>query len=409
MHSSGQMTEKSSESILPMRFQVVLFAVVRFFINVNTRMIYPFLNTFASGMGVDLTAIALAMTGRSISGAFSLFLTPIADRRSRKTGMLLGVGIFILGAALVIIWPTFTAFSISISLTFLGMFVYLSSTQAYIGDNVRFGRRGTALGFVEIGWGVSFILGMPVLGWLIDRYGWRAPFPFTAALGVLAFLLILMLVPNRKPPMASENNGLNPIQALIQLLKLPGARYGLLMSLMLISANEVINLVFGVWLEASFGLKLAALGAASAVIGISEISGESLGGVISDKFGRKRTIMIGMGMMLTVSAALPFIGGTQFGALAGLFFFYLSYEFTFVSTLPLITDLVPEARGTMLGANVACLSLGRMIGNLVAPFVFQVGFWLNSVSAVFFVLIALWSLGKIKATSQASSQSQCMS
>lgn len=378
---------------LPIRFQVILFALVRFFINVNTRMVYPFLNTFASGLGVDLTAIGLAMTGRSISGALSLFLTPIADRRSRKTGMLMGMAIFIVGAGIVAIWPSFFAFSISISLTFLGMFVYLSSTQAYIGDRVRFERRGTALGFVEIGWGTSFILGMPVLGWIIDRYGWRAPFPFTAALGTLAFLLILVFIPNRKPPQVSDQNVL---KALGNLLKLPAARYGLLMSLMLISANEVINLVFGVWLEDSFGLKLAALGAASAVIGISEISGESLGGIVSDKFGRKRTIIIGMAMMFMVSAALPFIGGTEFGALAGLFIFYLSYEFTFVSTLPLITDLVPEARGTMLGANVACLSLGRMIGNLVAPFVFQVGFWLNSLSAVTFILLAFLALMRVR-------------
>lgn len=396
----------SSTDKLPMRWQVVFFALVRFIININTRMIYPFLNTFASGLGVDLTAIALAMTGRSISGAFSLFLTPIADRRSRKTGMLLGVGIFIFGAALVAVWPTFTAFSISISLTFLGMFVYLSSTQAYIGDHVRYARRGTAMGIVEIGWGVSFILGMPLLGWIIDRYGWRAPFPFTAALGTLAFLLIMVLVPNRKPPQVSEQNA---FKAFLALLKLPAARFGLLMSLMLISANEVINLVFGVWLEASFGLKLAALGAASAVIGISEISGESLGGLISDKFGRKRTIMVGMGMMLTVSALLPFIGGTEFGALTGLFFFYLSYEFTFVSTLPLIAELVPEARGTMLGANVACLSLGRMIGNLVAPFVFQVGFWLNAVSAVVFVLIAFFALSQVKPGNPLSPQTQGIS
>jgi predicted MFS family arabinose efflux permease len=378
-----------------MRFQVMLFAVVRMIININTRMVYPFLNTFASGLGVDLVTISLAMTIRSVSGALSLFLTPVADRRGRKTGMLLGVAIFIVGAGLVMVWPSFTAFTIAISLTFLGMFVYLSSTQAYIGDRVRSGRRGTALGLIETGWGVSYIIGMPILGWMIDRYGWRAPFPFTAALGVLAFILILAFVPNYKPQQKLING--NVLKSILEVLKIPAARYGLLMSLMLISSNEVINLVFGVWLEVSFGLKLAALGAASAVIGISEISGESIGGVVSDKLGRERSIMLGMGLMLVVSAALPFVGGTQAGALIGLFFFYLSYEFTFVSTLPFMTELVPEARGTMLGANVACLALGRMIGNLVSPFVFRVGFWANALSAVIFVLIAFWALTRAKA------------
>jgi len=42
------------------------------------------------------------------------------------------------------------------------------------------------------------------------------------------------------------------------------------------AANEQVNLVFGVWLQDSFGLKIAALGAASAVIGISEMSAEGL-------------------------------------------------------------------------------------------------------------------------------------
>ena len=389
----------NSKSPLPMRFQVMLFAVVRMIININTRMIYPFLNTFASGLGVDLVTISLAMTIRSVSGALSLFLTPVADQRGRKTGMLLGVAIFIVGAALVMVWSTFTAFTISISLTFLGMFVYLSSTQAYIGDRVRAGRRGTALGLIETGWGVSYIIGMPILGWMIDRYGWRAPFPFTAALGVLALFLILVFVPNYKPQQKLIDG--NVLNSILEVLKIPAARYGLLMSLMLISSNEVINLVFGVWLEVSFGLKLAALGAASAVIGISEISGESIGGVVSDKLGRERSIMLGMGLMLVVSAALPFVGGTQAGALIGLFFFYLSYEFTFVSTLPFMTELVPEARGTMLGANVACLALGRMIGNLVSPFVFRVGIWANALSAVIFVLIAFWALTRAKANRSA--------
>ena len=383
------------KSPLPMRSQVMLFATVRMIININTRMVYPFLNTFASGLGVDLIAISLAMTIRSISGALSLFITPVADRHGRKAGMLLGVAIFIVGAGLVIFWPSFTAFTIAISLTFLGMFVYLSSTQAYIGDQVRPGRRGTALGLIETGWGVSYIIGMPILGWIIDRYGWRAPFPFTAALGVLAFVLILVFVPNYKPQKKILSG--NVFKSILEVLKIPAARYGLLMSLMLISSNEVINLVFGVWLEESFGLKLAALGAASAVIGISELSGESIGGVVSDKLGRERSIMLGMGMMLIISMVLPFIGGTQAGALIGLFFFYLSYEFTFVSTLPFMTELVPEARGTMLGANVACLALGRMIGNLVSPFVFRIGFWANALSAIIFIIIAFYALARAKA------------
>jgi predicted MFS family arabinose efflux permease len=147
-----------------------------------------------------------------------------------------------------------------------------------------------------------------------------------------------------------------------------------------------------VWLEQSFGLKLAALGAASAVIGISEISGESIGGFLSDKLGRERSIKLGMGGMLLVTLLLPFAGGSQAAAMVGLFLFYLTYEFTFISTVPFMTDLVPGARGTLLGVNVACLSLGRLIGNVISAFVFRVGFWLNALSAGIIILISFWAL-----------------
>ena len=393
MSKNNHGVQPSTMHTVPIRGQVVLFAFVRVIVNINTRMIYPFLSTFAHGLGVDLAAISLAVTARSFTGALSPLLTPVIDRRGRKLGMLLGVGIFVIGAGLMVIWPTYTAFFISLSLSFLGMYVYLSSTHAYIGDHIRPERRGLAMGLVELGWAFSFILGMPFIGWVIDRYGWQTPFPILTGAGVLAFVLILTLVPNPKPP---QTNSRNVFESLKEVFKIPAARYVLLMSMLLVASNEVVNLVFGVWLEQSFGLKLAALGAASALIGISEMGGESLGGVLSDRLGRKRTIGMGMGLILTVSAALPFMGGTQFGALAGLFLFYLAFEFTFVSTLPLMIDIVPSARGTLFGANVASLSLGRMIGNTIAPFVFPLGFWANSIASVLLVLTAFWMLTRVQ-------------
>jgi hypothetical protein len=42
------------------------------------------------------------------------------------------------------------------------------------------------------------------------------------------------------------------------------------------------------------------------------------------------------------------------------------------------------------------MSLGRMLGNLMAPFLFAVGFWLNSVAAIVLTLLALLALTGIK-------------
>jgi predicted MFS family arabinose efflux permease len=379
----------------PLRLQVVLFSAVRMVVNISTRMIYPFLNTFAAGLGVNLTSISMVLTVRSATGALSPFITPIADKRGRKLSLLIGLGMFTASCLLFVFWPTFPSFFISVNLAFLGMYVYVSSMEAYLGDNVRESRRGLALALVEWGWALAFIIGMPLVGFVMDRYGWKAPFPMLAVLGGLSMLLIGWVIPNQKPP-AGQSNGM--LANLKLVLRSPGARAALMMSLLMVAANEVINLVFGVWLEVSFGLKLAALGAASVLIGISELGGESLGGVLSDRIGRKRSIWLGMGFIALVAAALPFIGKNQVGALVGLFLFYLGFEFAFVAAQPLMTDLVPEARATVMGINKTALSLGRMLGNLTGPFLYAIGFWANCAAAIVLVILAALALLGVKET-----------
>jgi DHA1 family inner membrane transport protein len=139
-------------------------------------------------------------------------------------------------------------------------------------------------------------------------------------------------------------------------------------------ANELVNLLFGVWLEDSFGLQIAALGAASAIIGISELSAEGLVAVFVDRIGKTRAVALGLMVNSIAALALPFIGKTETGALAGLFFFYLSFEFTLVSSIPLMTEIVPSARATLMAFNVAALSLGRALGALIGPRLYGLGF-----------------------------------
>jgi hypothetical protein len=47
-----------------LRFQLLIVMVLRTIINTMHRMVYPFLGTFARGLGVDITALSFALTGR---------------------------------------------------------------------------------------------------------------------------------------------------------------------------------------------------------------------------------------------------------------------------------------------------------------------------------------------------------
>ena len=44
-----------------------------------------------------------------------------------------------------------------------------------------------------------------------------------------------------------------------------------------------------------------------------------------------------------------------------------------VASLPLITEVVPDARGTMMSMNVTAFSLGRAAGAILAPILWAAG------------------------------------
>jgi predicted MFS family arabinose efflux permease len=160
---------------------------------------------------------------------------------------------------------------------------------------------------------------------------------------------------------------------------------GLLMS----SAYDTVTIVFGAWLEQSFGLQVLALGTASALIGVAEFSGEGTVAGVSDRIGKRRTVVLGIALAAATCIILPFISQTLSGALIALFLIYFGFEIAIVSAIPMMSELVPGARATVMGGNVAVLSLGRAVGASLAPALFSTGIWANSIAAAVLALGAM--------------------
>jgi len=354
----------------PLRIQVLLFTTTRMVLNTMYRMVYPFLAVFARGIGVDLTTISLALTLRSFTGVFSPFLAFIGDSRGRKVGMLSGLAVFISGLIVVMIWPTFPAFLAALILSMLGKYIYDPSMQAYLGDRVAYQRRGRVLAITELSWSFSFLIGVPVMGFLIARYGWRAPFPVLTLLGILAFGVLAWMIPFDAVRPDKKVGFRTNVKKMVAY---PPVLAGLAMAMLFSAANETINLVFGIWLESSFGLIIAALGAAAAVIGLSELGGESLAAAFTDRIGKPMAIGIGVALNCLAALLLPILGTSTAGAVVGLFFFYLTFEFALVSSVPMMTEVMPSARATMMAFTTASVSVGRAIGALLASPLFLFG------------------------------------
>ena len=379
---------------MSLRLQLLVFVLLRTIFNTMYRMVYPFLAVFARGLGVDIATLSFIVTARSSIGMFAPVLGSIADPRGRKFGMLLGILLFIGGMSLVAIYPSLLTFSLALLLSILSKYLFDPSMQAYLGDRVPYERRGTALAVTEAAWSLAFIAGIPLMGLLIARFGWNAPFPLLAGLGLVMFFIIWRLIPgtdhaSRQPTAASAKN----VRAV--LTNLP-ALAGISIALWATAANELVNLIFGVWLEDSFGLKIAALAGASAVIGFSELSGEGLVALTTDRLGKPRALVLGLIGNILASLLLPVVGRTEIGALVGLFLFYITFEYVLVSHISLMTEVMPNARATLLSFNVMGHSFGRVIGALVATFIYQrFGFLPVTFVAILFNVFALLALGEL--------------
>ena len=344
------------------------------------------------GLGISLVAITRMYAGQSLVGIISPFLASLADTRGRRTGMLSGLILFSLGTLLVSLFPTSLGFLLFLILSMLGKAIFDPSMQAYFGDSIPYHRRGFVLGITETSWSLSFFLGMPLVGLLMERVGLLSPFIFLTILSVLSFVAILVLIPpdietSNKTRSISENFGL--------VLRSRTALAGLGVMLLICTANQLVNVVFGVWLNQSFGLQIAALGGASALIGIAELIGEGGVSAIADKIGTKKAVAYGLMASVLSSLLLPVVGGTTSGAFLGLFLFYLTFEFTIVSLIPLMTGVLPEARGTVMALNIASANLGRGLGSWIAAPIFLSGFWLNAVGAAIVNLLAILLLNYV--------------
>ena len=357
-------------------------------------MVYPLLPAFRDGLGVSLEALSQAVAGRSAAAALGPFIASLADSRGRKTGLLAGLGLFIVGATVVVIWPTFAGLVAGLILTALGKVVFDPTVHAFVGDRVPYERRGFAITLTELAWSGSFVLGIPFLGWLIARRGWLAPFPLFVVMGLLFVVLILWLVPNDKGQGGTLTKGFTA--NLRNVLQSPAARMGLTFTFFAAAANEVVNLVFGVWMEASFGLQLTALGFAAAVIGVAEIGGEGLVAALADRWGKRRAVLWGVALNSVAALLMPFLGLNLVGAVVGLFLLYITFEFAFVASIPMMTEVLPSSRATLMALNITSASLGRAISSLMAPALYANSFNLNIAATIFFNILAILALSRLR-------------
>jgi predicted MFS family arabinose efflux permease len=366
--------------------QLTAFSLIRTIINTGFRLVYPFLPTMARGVGVSLEQMANAVTARSLLGLLGPVIGSAGDTFGRRRAMLGGMLLFTASMVPVVLWPNYWTLFLAIILGAAGKIIFDPAMQAYLGDSIPYRRRAGAIAITELGWSGASLLGLPLAGWLIARSGWVSPFFLLIGLSAAALAVLWRMLPDDGD---GSSNKVNLSSALRIISRHPSALAGLAISLLISASNEVVNIIYGAWMENSFGLAAAALGGTAAVIGIAELGGEGMVVAFSDRIGKRTTVGFGLIAILLTCLALPLLGTTLSGSLIGLFIFFISFEFTFVTTIPLLTELVPDARATLMAANITAAACGRALGALLGPRLFHTGIMANGFTGAGLAFLAL--------------------
>jgi predicted MFS family arabinose efflux permease len=364
----------------------------RLVLNTARRFVYPFAPVISRGLDVPLTAVTAMVAACQAAPLVGLVSGPFADRWGYRRMMIGGLGLVALGMGAAAIWPTYAVLTLAVVLASFGKTIYDPAIQAYVGSRVPFERRGLVIGLLEFPWAGATLIGIPLIGLLMDLGGWRmAPLSLAVAALVCMLLMARLFDPDGPPPAATSRL----LGTAWSALAARPEALGMLAFVFFFSvSSDALFIIYGVWLEGRFGLGLAALGLSTAVIGGAELLGEGLTVFAADRFGVKRVALLGTTLTMVAYGLLPVVGRSLPGALAGLFAIYAAFEFTIVTCLSLATELVPGHRATMMSGFFVAAGLGRVCGALLGVPIWRAGgigaVGLTAAAATLLALLSLY-------------------
>lgn len=366
----GQKPDRIPSNII---LQIGVATVSRLFLSSARRFPYPFAPTLSRGLGVPLSAVTSLIAANQVTAITGIFFAPLGDRWGYR--IMLIAGLAFLGAGMLTggLFPFYVPVMIALFLAGLGKSVYDPAMQAYVGERIPFRRRGMTIGLIETSWAGSSLVGIPLAGFLIHCFGWRAPFFVLGSLGFVGMVALKILIPGDRNDPGSSRASITIWSAWRRVVR-ERAGLGVLGFAFFISiANDNFFVVYGAWLEEAFRLSIVALGLTTTVIGVAELLAEGLTASLADRLGLRRSVIIGLILSGTSYAVLSYLAQTLPMALMALFMVFLTFEFTAVTAVSLSTELVPAVRATMMSGFFAAAGIGRVAGALIGGHVWMAG------------------------------------
>ncbi|WP_377888652.1 MFS transporter [Alkalihalobacillus sp. R86527] len=376
-----------------MNKRVYLLTIVSFVVGMVELIIGGILDLVAEDLNTSLGKTGLLISIFSIVFALAApILLTLTAKIERKKLTIFSLVVFFLGNLLAFFSSTFTVLMIAriISAASGSLLVVLCVTIA--SNIVESKYRARAIGVVFMGISASLVLGVPIGLMLGNAYGWKAPFVLIMILTLLSILGVHFFMESIQPKPA--------IPMKKQLLTLKNRRVftAQLTSFLFLTGHLTLYGYLTPFLKTSLGLTGTWVSIVYLIFGIAAVAGGGLGGVASDRFGTKPTILtaiviFGISMFLIPCTTFAF----PLFLIVMVVWSMLSWGITPAQQSYLI-EIAPESSDIQQSLNNSALHLGIALGSSVGALVIEKSnVEMNAtVGGVFIILALVTSLLSMK-------------
>ena len=384
----------------PARTAATLFALwlMVFTAASQTIIVTPILPLIAVELGVAVGRLGSLVSVYSVVlAAAALVMGPVSDRIGRKRVMAIGSGVLALVLAGHGLADTYEKLLVARVLAGAGGGMLSGAAVSYVGDAFPYARRGWATGWVMSGVPFGLVIGIPLGRILAAGLGYRAPFVVFAGVMVVAFALVVAVVPQPDVTRTERPTVSGALQLYADLLRRPGPAMAALLYLVMYGGLGLLIVFLPAWLSERFSLSVTFFGAPLTLGGLpvdfiallflaggaaSVVVGPRAG-ALSDRVGRKPLVLISSVGLTVLAALIPFVLAERWMAVVLYVLLMSLFAMRMAPFQALLTALVPATeRGAFLSLTIAVGQVGTALGASLGGVLYgRYGFTANALAS----------------------------
>ena len=344
------------------RALLIVLGLLSFAAVYNGIVMSPVLEPLAREFGVSIGTAGLVAAAYGAPGiAVAVIAGPYSDRVGRKPFLVVGPLVMGLSTLAAAVAPSFGVLVAARICSGVGAAVIFPNANATVADTFPFRERGRAIAAV-IGMNtMASVAGVPIAGIVSEATSWRLSVAIVGVLSLAAAVVVLLRLPG-----AQGTNRESRVRALYALIvgdrsavsavgsSFLGALYWFTWSTYLV-----------VFFQSTFGLSEGAAATVALTQGLGVILGSQIGARLAARLGHRPIVagaivisavilflLTNVPVPLVVAALLNLALSTVIGA-------------RFATNNVLISEQVPEARGTMLALSQSLQGMAVVVGATV--------------------------------------------